>query len=105
MGSRKLYAVRESDMKDSKKRSTANVINISLSDSEDDLLTPLIRRKHTAEAAKLTIMSNDIKQVKESVSKIFKLTNNMTIPLGVCKGSSMILSSAVSVSRHQWYPQ
>lgn len=71
-------------MKDSQRRSAGkNVINISSSESEDGVFTPLIRRKRTAEAAKLTILSNDIKQVKESVSKIFRLTNNMTIPLGL----------------------
>ena len=72
------------DMKDSHRRSAAkNVINVSSSESEDGVFTPLIRRKRTAEAAKLMILSNDIKQVKESVSKIFRLTNNMTIPLGL----------------------
>ena len=61
VGSRKLYAVRESEMKDSKRRSTAkDVIHVS-SDSDDDLVKPLIRRKHTAEAAKLAVMLNDIK--------------------------------------------
>ena len=60
-------------MKDSHRRSAIG----------NGVFTPLIRHKRTAEAAKLTILSNDIKQVKESVSKIFKLTNNMTIPLGL----------------------
>ena len=84
MGSRKLYAVRGSDMKESKWRSTAkNLVTISSSDSNGDVLTPLIRRKRTAEAAKLVILSNDIKQVKENVFKIFRLTNSMTIPLGL----------------------
>ena len=69
-------------MKDSKRRSVANIINIS-SDSDDELVTPLVRRKRSAEAAKLAVISNDVKQVKESVSKIFKLTTNMAIPLGL----------------------
>jgi hypothetical protein len=46
-------------------------------------VTPLIRRKRSAEATKLVILSNDIKQVKDDVSKIFKLTTNMAIPLGL----------------------
>ena len=78
------YAVRELEMKDSKRRSTAkDVIHVSSSDSDDDLVKPLIRRKRTAEAAKLAVMSTDIKEMKESVSKIFRLTNSMSIPLGL----------------------
>ena len=78
VGSRKLYAERHLEMKDSKRRSTAqDVIHVSSSDSDDELVKPLIRCKHTAEAAKLAVMSNNIKQMKESVS------NSMSIPLGL----------------------
>ena len=71
-------------MKDSKRRSTAkDVFHVSSSDSDDDLVKPLIRSKLTAEAAKLAVMSTDIKEMKESVLKIFRLTNGMSIPLGL----------------------
>ena len=62
--------MKESDTKDSKRHSAANIINISSSDSDDELVTPLIRRKCSAEAAKLAVISNDVKQVKESVSDL-----------------------------------
>ena len=52
-------------MKDSKRRLAANIIIIS-SDCDDELVTPLVRRKRSAEAAKLAVISNDVKQVKES---------------------------------------
>ena len=83
MGSRKLFAVKQSDMKYSKRRSAANIINISSSDSDDELVIPLVRHQRSAEAAKLAVISNDVKQMKESVSNIFKLTTNMAIPLGL----------------------
>ena len=46
-------------MKDSKRRSVANIINIS-SDSDDELVTSL-RCNRSAEAAKLAVISNDVK--------------------------------------------
>ena len=81
VGSRKLYAVKESDLKESRKRLSANVISILSSDSEEELLTLLTRHKRTAEAAKLSIMSDDIREMKNTISKVFRLTSSMSVPL------------------------
>lgn len=83
VGSRKLYAVKESDLKESRKRLSANVISIPSSDSEEELPTPITRRKRTAEAAKLSIMSDDIREMKDTMSKVFRLTSSMSVPLGL----------------------
>ena len=50
--------VKESNLQESRKQLSANVISIPSSDSED---TPITRCKHTAEAAKLSVMSDDIR--------------------------------------------
>ena len=83
VGSRKLYAVKESDLKESRKRLSANVISIPSSDLEEELLTLLNRRKRMAEAAKLSIMSDDIREMKNTMSKVFRLTNSMSVLLGL----------------------
>ena len=51
-------------MRHSKRCSATNIINIS-SDSDDELVTPLDRRKRSAKVAKLAVISNDVKQMKE----------------------------------------
>ena len=83
VGSWKLYAVEESDLKESRKRLSANVISIPSSDSEEELPTPITRRKCTAEAAKLSIISDDTREMKDTMSKVFRLTSSMSVPLGL----------------------
>ena len=74
--------MKESDLKESRTRPSASIISIPSSDSEEEF-TPLTRRKRTAEEAKLFILSNDIREMKESMSKVFRLTSSMLIPLGL----------------------
>ena len=81
VGSRKLYAVKESDLKDKKRMSS--VINISSSSSDEDMITPLVKRKHTAEIVKLSNISSDLRRVQNSVDKIFTLTAGMSVPIGL----------------------
>ena len=80
VGSQKLYAVKESNLKESRKRLSANVTSIPSSDSKEELPTPLARRKRTAEATKLSIMSDDIREMKDT---LFQLTSSMSVPLGL----------------------
>ena len=79
IGSRKLYAVKESDLRD-KKRSS--VINIS-SSSDEELVPPLVKRRRTAEYVKLSNVSSELREVKDTLEKIFTVTNNMSIPIGL----------------------
>ena len=82
MGSRKLYAVKDSDLKD-RKRMSSSVINVSSSSSDEELITPFVKRKRTAEIVKLSNISSEIKEVKDSLNKLFTVTNNMSVPIGL----------------------
>ena len=76
-------------MKDLKRRSAVNINNIS-SDSDDELVTTLVRRKRSAKDAKLAVISNNVKQVIPRY-----LNSPQTWPFRwVCDSSSTIPSSA-----------
>lgn len=81
VGSRKLYAVRNSDLKEKKR--VASVINLSSSSSDEEMFAPLAKRKSTAEYVKLSILSTDVREVKSSLAKIFTVTNSMSVPVGL----------------------
>lgn len=66
----------------SKKRA-AGVISISSASSDDELPTPLIKRKRSAESVKLSHITSELKEVKDSIARIFKVTNSMNIPVGL----------------------
>ena len=66
IGSRKLYAVKEVDLRESRK--APNNTNIYSSSSDDDFVSPRLKRRR-AES-----VSSDLKQIKEGVDKIFSLT-------------------------------
>ena len=102
VGSRKLYAVKESKIKETKKRSsTTNTINISSSDSESDIV-PLVKRKRISlDSIKLQTIQDDIKEIREELSKVFLLTSAMQVPIalrrllydtfrcGICRSTPM----------------
>lgn len=79
--SRKLYAVKESELREKKRVSAA--ANESSSSSDESLITPLVKRKCTAEFVKLTNISCELKEVKDGLEKIFTLTSGMSIPVGL----------------------
>ena len=81
VGSRKLYAVKESELREKKRVSAA--ANESSSSSDESLITPLVKRKRTAEFVKLTNISCELKEVKDGLEKIFTLTSGMSIPVGL----------------------
>ena len=101
VGSRKLYAVKDSDLKERKR--TSNVINISSSSSDEELITPFAKRKRTAEFVKLSNISSELREVKDGIDKIFTVTNNMSVPIGlrsvlydtfkcsICQSTPMVL--------------
>ena len=66
VGSRKLYAVKESDLKDKKRMSS--VINIS-SSSDEELITPFAKRKRTTEYVKLSNLSSELRELKIALTK------------------------------------
>ena len=61
-----------------KKRSS--VINIS-SSSDEELVTSLVKRRRTAEYVKLSNISSELREVKDTLEKILTVTNNMSIPI------------------------
>ena len=67
VGSRKLYAVKESDLKDKKRMSS--VINISSSSSDEELITPFAKRKRTTEYVKLSNLSSELRELKIALTK------------------------------------
>ena len=81
VGSRKLFAVKDSDLKEKKR--TLSVINISSSSSDEELITPFAKRKRTAEYVKLSNISSVLREVKDSLDKMFIFANNMSVPIGL----------------------
>ena len=85
VGSRKLYAVKESELKETKKRSSTSsgIINISSSDSDSEII-PLVKRKRVSmDSIKLQRIQDDIREVKEELSKMFLLTSTMQVPIAL----------------------
>ena len=46
-------------------------------------MTLFIKRKRTAEFVKLSNISSEIKEVKDSLNKLFTVTNSMSVPIGL----------------------
>ena len=67
------------------KKRTSSAINISSSISDEEIIAPLIKRKRTAEYVKLTNISSELKEVKDSlhVDKLFSVTDGMSVPVGL----------------------
>lgn len=81
MGSRKLYAVKDSNVKGKKRMS--NAINISSSSSDEEFVAPSVKIRRTAEYVKLSNISSELREVKDSIDKIFEVTSNMRVPIGL----------------------
>ena len=58
-------------------------VNEPSSSSDESLITPFVKRKRTAEYVKLTNISSELKEVKDSLEKIFTLTSGMSIPVAL----------------------
>ena len=76
--------MKESELKETKKRSsTTNIIDISSSDSDSEII-PLVKRKRTSmDSIKLQRIQDDIKEIKVELSKVFLLTSTMQVPIGL----------------------
>ena len=91
----------DTDSKDKKR--TSSVVNIPSSSSDDEFIAPFVKRRRTAEFVKLTNISSVLKQVKDSLDKVFTITNGMSVPLGlriilydtfkcgICQATPMVL--------------
>jgi len=86
VGSRKIFAVSEGDLKASKgkqKRPVQYVISDSDS-SEEDFLPP--RKKMTpATSAEVRQVSKEVKQVQQQIESFFQITTSMRVPPGLHK--------------------
>ena len=76
--------MKESELKETRKRSsTTNVIDISSSDSDSEII-PLVKRKRISmDSIKLQRIQDDIKEIKVELSKVFLLTSTMQVPIGL----------------------
>ena len=85
VGSRKLYAVKEADLRGRKRMSTA--ANESTSSSDEGTILPFTKYKRTAEYVKITHISSELREVRSGLDKIFTLTSGMimSIPVGLRK--------------------
>ena len=81
MGSQKLYAVKEADLR-GRKRVTTTANESTLSSDEGTIL-PFTKCKRTAEYVKLAHISSELKEVRSGLDKIFTLTSGMSIPVGL----------------------
>ena len=73
--------MKESELREKKRMYAA--VNEPSSSSDESLITPFVKRKCTAEYVKLTNISSELKEVKDSLEKIFTLTSGMSIPIAL----------------------
>ena len=92
VGSRKLYAVKEADLRGRKRVSTA--ANESTLSSDEGPILPFTKCRRTAEYVKLAHILSELKEVRSGLDKIFTLTSGMSIPVGfrcsICQATPVV---------------
>ena len=74
--------MKESDLPASRKR--ASVIELSSSDDEGSPIAPFIpKRRRAGEYVKLNCILSELKEVRDSVEKLFSVTSSMSVPIGL----------------------
>ncbi len=105
VGSRKIFAVRESELKENLKKSSSTgnrtIINLYSSSSDDDSTGPQVKRRRMD--IPYTDVSTALLVVKDKLDKIFCLSRNMAVPIGL--RSIFTTHSSASSVRALWSPQ